>query len=182
MGKQTTERYYPGNLPDNASALIPFLFDELWRIAQAITAHIVGMNAQQLGLVVPVTTVPSDAQLFIGAVILSDLPGGAFDPATGEYEVPENGQYQISVSSVVDPFGTGNKIYNVVLRIDIDGVPLWRSVDSGQDDQELGAAISLGARLLAGQVLTFWLQSQHDQFTGDIIVSSYLSINQTSSE
>lgn len=182
MAKPTTERYYPGNLPDDAQSLIPFLFDELWRISQAISEHIVGMAAQQLGLIVPTSPVPNEAQLFIGATILSDLPGGWFDPATGAYTPQESGQYQISVNTVVEPFGTGNKLYNVELRIYIDGVLLWRSVSSGDDDQDLGASISLGARVLAGQAVTASVTIVHDQFTGDVIVDSYLSVNQTSAE
>ncbi len=182
MGKPTTEQYYPGNLPDEPQALIPYLFDELWRIAAAIRGHIVGANVTQTGLLVAVTPVPALAQLLIGATILSDLPGGAFDPITGIYTVPENGQYQISVSSVIAPFGAGNKIYNVVLSILVDGVELWRAVDSGDDDQELGASISLGTQLLAGQEVTFWIESQHDQFTGNISIDTYMSMNQTSSE
>ena len=62
MAKQTTERYHPGNLPDSPDGLIQFLFDELWRIAQAISAHIVGATVTQLGLIVPVTPVPTVAQ------------------------------------------------------------------------------------------------------------------------
>ena len=182
MGKPTTEAYAPANLPDTPEALIPFLFDELWRISEAIRGHIVGCNVTQLGLLIPVTPVPAEAQLLIGGTILSDLPGGSFAPPGGSYLVPENGQYQISVSSIIAPFGAGNKLYNVILRIDVDAVELWRSVDSGDDDQELGASITLGARLLAGQVVTFWIESQHDQFTGDISVDTYMSINQTSSE
>lgn len=184
MGKPTTEHYYPGNLPGQAQALIPFLFDELWRIAAAIRGHVVGANVTQTDLIVPVTPVPAVAQLLVNGTILSDLPGGAFEtvPGTGIYKVPENGQYQISVSSIIAPFGAGNKIYNVVLSIQVDGIELWRAVDSGDDDQELGASISLGSYLLADQEVTFWIESQHDQFTGNISIDTYMSMNQTSSE
>jgi hypothetical protein len=182
MGKPTTERYHPGNLPDDAQALIPFLFDELWRIAQAISGHIVGMNVVQTGLIIPIAAVPVTQQLFLGELPLSDLPGGAWDPATGSYTVPENGQYQLSIDCVVYPFGAGNKLYSGDVFFLVEGIELWRSTTSGDDDLKLGISISVGARLLAGQVLTAWITLEHDQFAGDVTVDSYMSINQTSSE
>ncbi len=182
MGKSTTERYYPGNLPDTPEALIPFLFDELWRIANSLQAHIVGCTVTQTQLSVATSPTPTEAPLFIGGTIKTDLPGGGFNVVTGAYTAPETGLYTISVDSVVAPFGSGNKIYNCDLRIYVAGVLLWRSVDSGDDDQELGTSIAVGARVLAGQAVTCTITIKHDQFTGSVLVDSYLSINQTSAE
>lgn len=188
MSKPPVERYRPGNVPDTPEALIPFLFDELFRIATAIYAHVVALIVGQSNLEIPVTPVPTWKKLFVGEPADSDLPGGGWLQATGAYIVPENGFYQINCNCIVAPFGAGNKIYNVTLQANIAdtaGAPqvgLMRMVDGGEDNLELGANLSFAARLLAGNELTFHLQSQHDQFTGNIYVSSNLSIGQTSAE
>lgn len=188
MAKPTPDRYRPGIVPDTPEALIPFLYDELYRIAIALYDHVVGLIVGQANLVVAVTPTPVWAQLLVGSPASVDLPGGGWHEAGGYWICPENGFYNISLNSIVAPFGAGNKIYNVVLQVNIadtEGAPndsLMRMVDSGDDNLELGANVSFGAQLKQGNELTFWIQSQHDQFSGNLSVDSYLSIGQASAE
>jgi hypothetical protein len=181
--KEPTARYSPGSIP-SVEGLPEFLQDELWRIATAISAFPVTLNIEQVGLIVPITPVPVTFRLFIGALPISEVPGGGWDSALGEWINPVNGIYNMSVNTNIEPFGQGNKIYESEVSIWADDNinpprEVWRTYANAPDDQFLSATISLSGPLVDQSKLWAELTVFDDQFSGDIIVNSYMSIVST---
>jgi hypothetical protein len=179
--KRPTERYVPGNVPDTLPGLVQFLYDELWRIATAINPFPISLNIEQFELLADVAPLPQLTQLFVGSVPIRELPGGAWDSASGRWVCPVSGVYQISINCRVEPFGAGNKIYQAVVSIVLDGDtadPVWSSTDNGPDDRPLGVNITLSGPVNEGQTLSAFVSLDDDQFTGQCVVDSYMSIAQ----
>ena len=182
MSKRPSEKYYPGNVPDTLPALVQFLFDELFRISEAIRAFPVGMNVKEARIGVPITTTPTEDRLFEGAAADLDLPGGGWDSVLGEWTVPVNGLYQININSVVAPFGAGNKDYAAEIKLYIDNVERWSNADAGQDNFRLSCSLAASGFLFRESVIRVTITLVHDQFVGSTTVTSFMGITSTAQQ
>ena len=182
MAKRPADRYHPGNLPDSLPGLIQFLYDELWRIADALNRFPVGLNVDETLLAVPISPVPAEYRLFEGETAALDLPGGGWDVPLGEWTVPLNGLYQINMNTVIDPFGSGNKDYAAKLRLYIDDVETWSNTDVGDDAFPLSCSLAISGLISRESVVRASIELVHDQFTGTCDVSSFMGITSTAQE
>ena len=180
--KPNSERYVPGLIPDNPAALIQFLQDELPRISAAMNRFPNGVGVDANYPAVPVTTVPTEYRLFEGALSNYDLPGGGWDPTTGEWTCAASGLYQINLNAVVSPFGLGNKDYGATLRLYINDVEQWTSPAVGDDAYQLTCSISVSGRLVRESVIRATITIAHDSFTGNCPVDANMSISSTALE
>jgi hypothetical protein len=177
--KTPGERYVPGNIPETPEALIQFLFDELPRISSALNKFPALLVVKQDDLIVPIGLLPQQFPLFVDEPAVQELPSGYWSPSIATWQVPAGGMYQFSLTTSVEAFGAGNKDYFILLGIYLNNNLIWESVSSGADNVPLGASLSLGAILTAGDLITAKITTQHEQFTGDIVVDSIMTIVST---
>ncbi len=182
MAKRPAEKYYPGNIPDTLPALIQFLYDEFWRISEAISAFPVGLNVIELEPSVPVDTTPVEFRLFEGEAFILDLPGGGWDQVLGEWTAPVSGLYQINMNSIIEPFGSGNKDYAAKLRLYIDNVERWANSAVGDDAFSLSCSLAVSGYIARESIVRATIELVHEQFTGTSQVNSFIGISSTAKE
>ena len=121
-------------------------------------------------------------RIFTGVTPGWDLPGG-WDVSAGEYLIPYRGPYQFNLSSVIDPFGVGNKNYYHALAIVVTGGADSPTVNAryerqagGADDVPLECALNGILPLYRGDVIHFEWGGLHSQFTGTVDVEHFMQM------
>ena len=162
MSKKLIEKYRPGIIPDDPGALIPFLYDEFWRISQAMENYIAGVTVEELAAAVPIGNPGALYPLFIGAPPNIDVPGGRWDAATGTYKAPTTGFYSIDLICQVQGLAApGNQDYVVNLNLEIDGVIVYTASNSGNDSFPLSCSISFTGRIIQDSTVGGSVQLVH---------------------
>jgi len=166
--RSLVEPYYPHPAPDNPADLNRYIYLELIRIAEAIRAQPVALTVMEADDYT-VGSVPAWTQVFLGADPDWDVPGGNFDPITGDGTCSQSGLYTLSAQLEVEPYGSGNKNYyaGIQVRIDRDAViTIHESTDGGVDNIPLGVSLSGQVPLLAGDIVSTYIDIVHETFTG----------------
>lgn len=168
MARSLQEQYYPAPVPRDTKDLPRYLETEFYRIRERLIAQPVSTTLQETGDF-PTTTTVSWTQTFIGVTPTWDIPGGAWDPATGIYTVPQEGLYSVNQQLEVSPFGLGNKNYYAGLAFirDRDGtITRFEATDGGVDNIPLGVTQMGMLYLLQGDKLTMEMTVVHEQTSG----------------
>ena len=176
--------YKPLPVPYKAEDIPRYLSAELLRIEQAFIQQPAALTVNETGVLTAATTdvwVP----LFIGADPLWEVPSGAFDPATGEWTIPQDGLYQLMLQIEVGAFGAGNKTYYVGMRGIIQPPAatsyVLTSYSGGADDVPLTASSNSQTFLTTGTTVNAELAITHSQFTGDVDFSAHMQLLRVSS-
>ena len=185
MARPLQQEYDPNPVPSNLDDIPRFLFEELERIKVALYAQPVAMTVTQTATVT-VTTTPNWQRLFnTGDQPSWEVPGGNFNPATGEWTCPQFGLYQHFVDMRIQPYGTGNKSYYAGIRlwrVPADGSPneVVEAVDSGVDDFELAVTLPGQTVSQSGDIWYCEGTVVHDQFIGDATIDASWQLNRIS--
>lgn len=179
MPRSLPTPYRPAASPapsSNPGNIIRAVWDEFYRISNQIIAlgQPVAVTLQDSDTI-PIGTVAVWERLFLNTTPTWDVPGGNFDPVTGEWTSPQRGLFDITCIMTVQPFGIGNKNYYAglrVVKVFADGSPdvVYEITDGGVDDIPLGVTIAIAVPMLRGDKLYFEGTAVHENQVGTVDV------------
>lgn len=175
MPKQLPEKYFPTNPPSEFEDWARWISEELFRIEAALYANPVVMTVSGSGQI-NIGTAPAPITLGIGDTPNIDFPSGNYDPATGIWTCPQNGVYSLVCTATVQPFGSGNKAYYLLIDCLVAGVSVDTQTGSGVDDVPVAGTLFAPVNLFVGQGVKFDLSAVHEQFTGVSDYTFHISI------
>ena len=157
MPKRLQLPYQPEPPPQG---LDPYVYRELQRLADALTANPSGFGVSQSGLIA-VDDTPVRSQLFLDQDAYWSSPDGVWNPITAEMTVPESGIYQLNFQMWLQEIDLpGQRTYGVDLFVDINGVQRYQVADYASEEYDTTATAAVLAPLAFGDVLTFWCETE----------------------
>jgi hypothetical protein len=132
--KRPVERYRPSSTPDTPDGLIPFLTEELNRIAISFEALGAGAGVLESAAAVPISPAGTPFLLFVDQPPQWDRPGGTWQPPTATWVCPVSGLYLVTLDCRVAGLNApGAQDYETVLQLLENGALRYSAANSGND-------------------------------------------------
>jgi hypothetical protein len=167
--RRPVERYRPGSTPDTPAGLIPFLTEELNRIAISFEALGAGAGVRESAAAVPIDAVGTPYPLFIGQAPAWDRPGGTWQPATGTWTCPVSGLYLVTLDCRVAGLDApGNQDYETVIELLENGALRYSAANSGNDAFATSCTIATVAYIQREAEIQARVRLIHQSRTGTV--------------